>query len=360
MANTGQRRHRRYEVQDVHGALLFRTQVKVRNLSVSGLALETPERLQLGRTYAIRLAGDHDAVDVSGTIRWCRLASARPAAGGEPRAVYEAGLAFEGVFSEMAKGLLGFLEHHVVLSPHQRLTGRFRAEALRPAELEARYGFEVLKLSLSGMLVRTTLEASLGDTFEVELALRDGIVPLHGRVAYFQRDDAVKGEVATQLGLEFVDVSESARSALAKFIASELEHGPGDAARAGGAPQPPRIDPAAGARGNRRAPAVRGGSMRIATWNVNSVKARKERLLAFLARHRPDVVCLQELKTEEKGYPFEELRAAGYESAVLGQKTYNGVAILSREAPADVDDRLRGRRRREPGAPRGGDGGRLA
>ncbi len=235
MSNTGQRRHRRYEVQDVHGALLFRTQVKVRNLSVSGLALETPERLQLGRTYAIRLAGDHDAVDVSGTIRWCRLASARPTAGGEPQAVYEAGLAFEGVFSEMAKGLLGFLEHHVVLSPHQRLTGRFRAEALRPAELEARYSFEVLKLSQSGMLVRTNLEASLGDTYAVELALRDGVVPLEGRVAFFQRDDAVKGEVATQLGLEFLDVSESSRTALAKFIASELEHGPADMARHGGA-----------------------------------------------------------------------------------------------------------------------------
>ena len=238
MANTGQRRHRRYEVHDVHGALLFRTQVKVRNLSVSGLALETPERLQLGRTYAIRLAGDHDAVDVSGTIRWCRLASARATGGGEPRAVYEAGLAFEGVFSDMAKGLLGFLEHHVVLSPHQRLTGRFRAQALRPAELEARYAFEVLKLSLSGMLVRTTLEASLGDTFAVELSLRDGVVPLNGRVAFVQRDDAVKGEVATQLGLEFVDVPESARSVLATFIARELETGPGDAGRAGGDPPP--------------------------------------------------------------------------------------------------------------------------
>ncbi len=233
MANAGQRRHRRYEVHDVHGALLFRTQVKVRNLSVSGLALETPERLQLGRTYAIRLAGDDDAVDVSGTIRWCRLASARAANGGEPQAVYEAGLAFEGVFSEMAKGLLGFLEHHVVLAPHQRLTGRFRAEALRPAELEARYGFEVLKLSLSGMLVRTTLEASLGDSFPLELSLRDGVVPLLGRVAFFQRDDAVKGEVATKLGLEFVDVSESVRGTLAKFIASELEAGPGDAGHAG-------------------------------------------------------------------------------------------------------------------------------
>ena len=134
--------------------------------------------------------------------------------------------------------LLGFLEHHVVLSPHQRLTGRFRAQALRPAELEARYAFEVLKLSLSGMLVRTTLEASLGDTFAVELSLRDGVVPLNGRVAFVQRDDAVKGEVATQLGLEFVDVPESARSVLATFIARELETGPGDAGRAGGDPPP--------------------------------------------------------------------------------------------------------------------------
>lgn len=76
--------------------------------------------------------------------------------------------------------------------------------------------------------------------------------------------------------------------------------------------------------------------MRIATWNVNSVKARRERLLAFLDRHAPDVVCLQELKTEEPGFPREELRAAGWASAVLGQKTYNGVAVLAREEPADL------------------------
>ena len=70
----------------------------------------------------------------------------------------------------------------------------------------------------------------------MELSLRDGVVPLHGRVAFFQRDDAVKGEVATHLGLEFVDVSESARSVLATFITSELESGPGDAGHAGGDP----------------------------------------------------------------------------------------------------------------------------
>lgn len=70
--------------------------------------------------------------------------------------------------------------------------------------------------------------------------------------------------------------------------------------------------------------------MKIASWNVNSVRARLERLLAFLDRHAPDVVCLQELKVEDSAFPYDELKTKGYESAVLGQKTYNGVAILSR------------------------------
>lgn len=76
--------------------------------------------------------------------------------------------------------------------------------------------------------------------------------------------------------------------------------------------------------------------MKIATWNVNSVRARKDRLLAWLAAREPDVVCLQELKIEDGAFPHEDLRAAGYHAAVHGQKTYNGVAILSRTPPEQV------------------------
>lgn len=77
--------------------------------------------------------------------------------------------------------------------------------------------------------------------------------------------------------------------------------------------------------------------MKIATWNVNSVKARHDRLLAFLDREAPDVLCLQELKTPDDQFPSEAVEAAGYHAAVLGQKTYNGVAILSRAEPAEVE-----------------------
>jgi exodeoxyribonuclease-3 len=76
--------------------------------------------------------------------------------------------------------------------------------------------------------------------------------------------------------------------------------------------------------------------MRLATWNVNSIRARLDRLLAFLQREAPDVVCLQELKVPDEDFPFEAIRAAGYHAAVHGQRTYNGVAVLSRTEPVDV------------------------
>lgn len=71
--------------------------------------------------------------------------------------------------------------------------------------------------------------------------------------------------------------------------------------------------------------------MRIVTWNVNSIRIRIDRLVAFLARHQPDALCLQELKVVEADFPYEAIAAAGYQAAVLGQKTYNGVAILTRQ-----------------------------
>lgn len=77
--------------------------------------------------------------------------------------------------------------------------------------------------------------------------------------------------------------------------------------------------------------------MKIASWNVNSIRVRKERLLRWLERHAPDVLCLQELKAPDDQFPMDEVRAAGYHAAAWGQRTYNGVAILSREAPEGVE-----------------------
>jgi exodeoxyribonuclease-3 len=76
--------------------------------------------------------------------------------------------------------------------------------------------------------------------------------------------------------------------------------------------------------------------MRIATWNVNSVRTRLDQLLAWLAAERPEVLCLQETKVADELFPLEPFRALGYEAAISGQKAYNGVAILSRLPIEDV------------------------
>jgi len=75
---------------------------------------------------------------------------------------------------------------------------------------------------------------------------------------------------------------------------------------------------------------------KIATWNVNSVKARLSHLIDWLKEARPDVALLQELKCVEENFPLMEIEDAGYSAVVAGQKTYNGVAILSRGALEDI------------------------
>jgi exodeoxyribonuclease-3 len=82
--------------------------------------------------------------------------------------------------------------------------------------------------------------------------------------------------------------------------------------------------------------------MKIASWNVNSIKARLEPALAWLKAANPDVVCLQEIKCVDENFPHEPFEALGYNCAVHGQKSYNGVAILSRRPLEDVTPRLPG------------------
>lgn len=77
--------------------------------------------------------------------------------------------------------------------------------------------------------------------------------------------------------------------------------------------------------------------LEVVTWNVNSVQARLDRVLPFLKSEDPDIVCLQELKCTTEKFPKEVFQNLGYHSAVYGQKTYNGVAILSKVPLSKVE-----------------------
>ena len=77
--------------------------------------------------------------------------------------------------------------------------------------------------------------------------------------------------------------------------------------------------------------------MILSSWNVNSVRARIENILIYLKSSKPDILMMQEIKTEEKNFPFKELKNAGYNSYVLGQKSYNGVAFLSKKKIENIE-----------------------
>jgi len=74
--------------------------------------------------------------------------------------------------------------------------------------------------------------------------------------------------------------------------------------------------------------------MKISSWNVNSVRARILNILSYLKSSNPDILLIQEIKTEKENFPFNDFKKAGYYSHVYGQKSYNGVAFLSK---MDVD-----------------------
>lgn len=76
--------------------------------------------------------------------------------------------------------------------------------------------------------------------------------------------------------------------------------------------------------------------MRAVSWNVNSLRTRLERVHGFLERHSPDLLCLQETKTTDENFPRESFEEAGYQLAIHGQKTYNGVALISKLPLEDV------------------------
>src|SRR4030095_6237608 len=84
--------------------------------------------------------------------------------------------------------------------------------------------------------------------------------------------------------------------------------------------------------------------MKIATYNVNSIRIRLDTILSWLDKHRPDVLCIQETKCEDDKFPALVLNSTGYHLHYRGMKAYNGVAVLTREAPDEVsygfDDQL--------------------
>ena len=78
--------------------------------------------------------------------------------------------------------------------------------------------------------------------------------------------------------------------------------------------------------------------MRLTSWNVNSVRARITNILEYIKESSPDILFLQEIKTQNETFPYEDFKNLGYESYVFGQKSYNGVAIISKQELNNINN----------------------
>lgn len=228
MTDKERRRHERYDTRDVSGSLLFQTQVDILNISLTGLAVESPHRLEIDRTYDLRIAHDQERVSLSGRVVWCRLAATRRQDKGEIAPVYRAGLRFENTLSDKSQELVRFIEHNAILTLEQRIFGRFKFRAEGSVALDARYDFVVSNLSLAGMRIETDLIPEPDSRFDMRIRLGEMEVAIRGRIAHVQRRGpaaAGKKRMAAAAGVEFVETPEAAREQLVRFIDEELAPG---------------------------------------------------------------------------------------------------------------------------------------
>lgn len=222
MPETGRRRAKRHEVKDVFGSLLFRVRVTVANVSLTGMAVETSERLRVGRSYQIRLTDGDRGIDVDGEVKWCRMTKAQKVSSGDSSPVYRAGIAFDEVLSSRAQNLLKFLESHVLLTLENRIFGRFKLKPESPVDVTARYDFLVQKISLSGMLIQTELLPHVDTRFDMELRLANGPMEVRGRVAYAKQVGGSKDSPTSEVGVEFEGLKADGKALLEEFIVKHL------------------------------------------------------------------------------------------------------------------------------------------
>lgn len=219
------RRHRRYDVEGVHGRLRMSMDATILNLSVDGMALETHSWLSVGRKYSFKLRRDQDGdIPLTGEVVWCNLVRTARDERGETLPVYRAGVKFDDVLSETAREVRSFIEKKAVVRlDTTRLFGRFRVPD-QGADVALDQSFEVRRMSFSGMLIEADFVPDLEARFRIELQVAgDDPVRVGVRVAHVKELEDPDGTRAA-IGVEFLDLTPEAREALATLIG----HGPDD------------------------------------------------------------------------------------------------------------------------------------
>jgi hypothetical protein len=213
------RQHRRFRVADLRGTLQFSHPAVVLDLSRSGIAVESSERLVPGRVYPLQLEGsDGLLISTSARVAWCKLTGTNQNEDGEAAPVYRAGLEFQGVLPEPAGRLFDELEAGAPDDIDTNLQARYKLSDLASTLLlRGQSTFEVRTLSRRGMGAEMEYSPRVGSMLEFVLPL-DEPIELRGRVA--DVNPAAESPTRFMVGIEFVNVAPLAQGQIDRYLES--------------------------------------------------------------------------------------------------------------------------------------------
>lgn len=217
MPRKDQRRHPRRNVRDLSGTLLRVHTAQVIDIGLLGLAVRTSSPLSVGRAYRVRLDEPPQALELSGTVRWCHFAQVRKGEADDVVAVYDSGIALDGVLTALGLELEAIARRRGDVDTERRTATRFAPREPLTARLEAVYDFGVRELSLSGMLIETPLSPRMDAVFDLVLDLGGEPFPAQGRVVDIAEIDASDGTLRFRVGVEFVAPEPEQRRRLEAF-----------------------------------------------------------------------------------------------------------------------------------------------
>lgn len=220
------RRYPRYEVVGLGGNLVVPMEVRVLNLSLGGMAVETHDYLRFGRQYSVNLDHEGRRVTLVATVAWCKLKGTRRQSSGEVAPVYRAGLRFQVLSGERLQELWKIIRGHAVVEVDDSVFGRFAPEQPKVVELDSDYRFSVRKLSLSGMLIETDFVPELDSLLPLEVLLPESRWEAVARVASVPNLGRRSIGEPTQVGVEFCGLDRRRRSELRSYLEGYLGQGP--------------------------------------------------------------------------------------------------------------------------------------
>ncbi len=215
MTQQDRRTHKRYEVDNLSGHLTFILDVKILNMSLDGMAIETNKLVTVNRDYSVKLECNDENIRLTGKVVWSTLARTAHLPNGDVVPIYRAGLKFEKVLSEKAHKINKFIEKNRVLKLEHRLYGRFKIDS-KNATIHLPHDFTIKKISLSGMLIETDLPLEEHTTYDIAIQLREGeeIFP-RVQVRNLLREESSN---RYSIGVAFVNLSDNDRKKLEAYL----------------------------------------------------------------------------------------------------------------------------------------------